>query len=207
RCETVTHFWRGSRPPWQSTGTGKPPSGSDGMPSLRPTPGGLAEGAARVKTMTTTCASRRSTASCRWMPRTRSPSSRRSWRSAMPAPPVCDARPSSSSRSSAVTRPKTACLRGLYAKLTGEDLKEKVIFSLSQMGGADNGRWLMDIALNEREPVEMRKKALFWVGQTGGNLDQLAGLYDRMQNREMKEQLIFVYSQRRSEEHTSELQS
>jgi len=89
-----------------------------------------------------------------------------------------------------------AFLRGLYAKLTVEDLKEKVIFSLSQMGGAENGRWLMDIALNEREPVEMRKKALFWVGQTGGNLDQLAGLYDRMQNREMKEQLIFVYSQR-----------
>ena len=89
-----------------------------------------------------------------------------------------------------------AFLRGLYAKVTGEDLKEKVIFSLSQMGGADNGRWLMDIALNEREPVEMRKKALFWVGQTGGNLDQLAGLYDRMQNQEMKEQLIFVYSQR-----------
>ncbi len=89
-----------------------------------------------------------------------------------------------------------AFLRGLYAKLTGEDLKEKVIFSLSQMGGADNGRWLMDIALNEREPVEMRKKALFWAGQTGGNLEQLAGLYDRMQNQEMKEQLIFVYSQR-----------
>ena len=89
-----------------------------------------------------------------------------------------------------------AFLRGLYANLAGEDLKEKVLFSLSQMGGADNGRWLMDIALNEREPVEMRKKALFWVGQTGGNLDQLAGLYDRMQNQDMKEQLIFVYSQR-----------
>jgi len=75
-------------------------------------------------------------------------------------------------------------------------LKEKVIFSLSQMGGADNGRWLMDIALNEREPVEMRKKALFWAGQTSANLDQLVGLYDRMQNEEMKDQLIFVYSQR-----------
>src|SRR5260370_1222863 len=49
-----------------------------------------------------------------------------------------------------------AFLRGVYAKLTSVDLKEKVIFSLSQMGGADNGRWLMDIALNEREPVKMR---------------------------------------------------
>ena len=89
-----------------------------------------------------------------------------------------------------------AFLRGLYGKLTDEDLKEKVIFSLSQMHDADNNRWLMDIALNERESTEMRKKALFWAGQTGGDLAQLSGLYDRMQNREMKEQLIFVYSQR-----------
>jgi HEAT repeat protein len=89
-----------------------------------------------------------------------------------------------------------AFLRGLYGKLTDEDLKEKVIFSLSQMHDADNNRWLMDIALNERESIEMRKKALFWAGQTGGDLTQLSGLYDRMQNREMKEQLIFVYSQR-----------
>ncbi|HKW42473.1 MAG TPA: HEAT repeat domain-containing protein [Gemmatimonadales bacterium] len=89
-----------------------------------------------------------------------------------------------------------AFLRALYAKLTAEDLKEKVIFSLSQMGGTDNGRWLMDIALNEREPIEMRKKALFWAGQSGGDLSQLVELYGRMQNQEMKEQLIFVYSQR-----------
>src|SRR5213080_3387550 len=68
-----------------------------------------------------------------------------------------------------------AFLRGLYAKVTGEDLKEKVIFSLSQMGGADNGSWLMDIALNEREPVEMRKKALFWAGQTGGTWSSWSG--------------------------------
>jgi HEAT repeat protein len=89
-----------------------------------------------------------------------------------------------------------AFLRGLYGKLTDEDLKEKVIFSLSQMHDADNNSWLMDIALNEREPVEMRKKALFWAGQTGADLGQLAGLYDRMRNRELKEHLIFVYSQR-----------
>ncbi|HEX4574354.1 MAG TPA: HEAT repeat domain-containing protein [Gemmatimonadales bacterium] len=89
-----------------------------------------------------------------------------------------------------------AFLRGLYAKLTDEDLKEKVIFSLAQMRGEEDGRWLLDLAVNEREPIEMRKKALFWAGQQGADLGQLSGLYERMQNREMKEQLIFVYSQR-----------
>ena len=89
-----------------------------------------------------------------------------------------------------------AFLRGLYAKVSDDNLKDKVIFSLSQMGGTENMRWMMDIAVNERAPVEQRKKALFWAGQSGADLGELAGLYDRMQNREMKEQLIFVYSQR-----------
>ncbi|MGE5801941.1 MAG: HEAT repeat domain-containing protein [Gemmatimonadota bacterium] len=92
------------------------------------------------------------------------------------------------------------CLRDLYKNLDTDDLKEKVIFSLSQMGGADNYRWLMDIALNTRENIELRKKALFWAGQ-GRSVDvaDLVRLYDSMNDREMKEQLIFVYSQRREE--------
>jgi HEAT repeat protein len=92
------------------------------------------------------------------------------------------------------------CLRDLYKKLENDDLKEKVIFSLSQMGGADNYRWLMDIALNERENIELRKKALFWAGQGHSvDVDDLIKLYDSMKDREMREQLIFVYSQRREE--------
>src|SRR6266566_1141442 len=91
-------------------------------------------------------------------------------------------------------------LKDLYAKVENDDLKDKIIFSLSQMGGADNYRWLMDIALNPKEDIEIRKKALFWAGQ-GHNVDvaDLVKLYDSMSDREMKEQLIFVYSQRREE--------
>jgi HEAT repeat protein len=89
-------------------------------------------------------------------------------------------------------------LRGLYTRLNDDELKEKVIFSVSQNGGAENLRWLMDIALNEREDIELRKKALFWAGQShGSDIAQLVQLYDRIQSQEMKEQLIFVYSQRR----------
>jgi HEAT repeat protein len=91
-------------------------------------------------------------------------------------------------------------LKDLYAKMDNDDLKDKIIFSLSQMGGADNYRWLMDIALNQKEDVEIRKKALFWAGQ-GHNVDvaDLVKLYDSMNDREMKDQLIFVYSQRRED--------
>jgi TolA-binding protein len=88
-------------------------------------------------------------------------------------------------------------LRTLYGRLRDDELKDKVIFSLSQQRSAENQRWLMDLALNEREDVEMRKKALFWAGQQGGvTTADLARLYDGMRDREMKDQVIFVLSQR-----------
>ncbi len=91
-------------------------------------------------------------------------------------------------------------LKDLYKKLDNDDLKERVISSLSQMGGADNYRWLMAIALDPKENVELRKKALFWAGQ-GNSVDMtdLVKLYDSMNDREMKEQLIWLYSQRRED--------
>lgn len=94
------------------------------------------------------------------------------------------------------TAENAAFLRSLYARLSDDDLKEKVIFSLSQMGSAENARWMLELAQSDREPVEMRKKALFWAGQTGAALDDLTAIYDRTTNQEIKEQLIFVYSQR-----------
>ncbi|MDQ3673523.1 MAG: HEAT repeat domain-containing protein, partial [Gemmatimonadota bacterium] len=90
----------------------------------------------------------------------------------------------------------TEFLRNLYTRLTNEDLKEKILFSLSQQKGAGNDRWLMEIAVNPRESLELRKKALFWAGQTGVATAEFATLYDRMNDREMKDQIIFVFSQR-----------
>lgn len=90
-----------------------------------------------------------------------------------------------------------AYLRSLYAQLDNDDLKEKDIFSISQIGGTDNLNWLMDLAANDQEDVDMRKKALFWAGQSNDvSLERLTALYDRMKDQDMKEQMIFVYSQR-----------
>ena len=97
-------------------------------------------------------------------------------------------------------------LKNLYVKVNAEELKEKIIFSISQNRGANNGPWLLDIALNEKEPIEMRKKALFWAGQSRGlSMDDLGNLYNRIGDREMKEQIIFVYSQRRDPAATDKL--
>ena len=93
----------------------------------------------------------------------------------------------------------TEFLRTLYSRLTNQDLREKVLFSLSQQRGAGNEQWLMNIALNPKEDIELRKKALFWAGQSGVAIPELSKLYDRMGDSEMKEQVIFVLSQRQSD--------
>jgi HEAT repeat protein len=93
----------------------------------------------------------------------------------------------------------TEFLRGLYSRLKNQDLREKILFSLSQQRGVGNEQWLMNIALDPKEDIELRKKALFWAGQSGVAIPQLAQLYDRMGDGEMKEQIIFVLSQRQSD--------
>jgi len=92
-------------------------------------------------------------------------------------------------------------LKDFYAKTTSESLKEKVLFSVSQMGLEENARWLIGIAQNAREPIDIRKNALFWAGQMEEvSFASLAAMYGQVQDREMKEQLIFVYSQREGSE-------
>jgi HEAT repeat protein len=87
-------------------------------------------------------------------------------------------------------------LRSLYGRLKSEDLKKKVVFSLSQMGGTENGKWLLGLARDPAQGIEMRKQALFWAGQGGVPIQELTGFYATVADQAMREQLIFVYSQR-----------
>ncbi len=88
-------------------------------------------------------------------------------------------------------------LKSIYQTVDDEELKDKIIFSVSQGDGREAKQWLVEVAGNQGESIEIRKKALFWLGQSNGaSLPELFGLYDRFTDREMRDQLIFVYSQR-----------
>ena len=88
-------------------------------------------------------------------------------------------------------------LRSLYSRVRSKELKDKVIFSISQQRGAESEKWLLDLVANKSEPIEMRKKALFWAGQGGASMSKLASMYSTTDEKEMKEQMIFVFSQKR----------
>lgn len=88
-----------------------------------------------------------------------------------------------------------AFLRSLYKESSSEELKDRILFSVSQTDDPASRQWLLGIARNQAEPIEVRKKALFWYGQQEGSAAELVGLYDQVSDLEMKEQLIFVYAQ------------
>jgi HEAT repeat protein len=88
-------------------------------------------------------------------------------------------------------------LRGLYPEITDEELKVKLLFALSQRRSEESAQFLIGIASNESEPIEVRKQALFWAGQMRIADDRLYQMYAEVTDQEMKEQLIFVYGQRR----------
>jgi HEAT repeat protein len=89
-----------------------------------------------------------------------------------------------------------AYLRSLYGRLKEPELRKKVLFSVSQAGGPDNMRWLLGVARDKTQPIELRKQALFWAGQGDAPIADLASLYTTLPERELREQIIFVYSQR-----------
>ncbi len=87
-------------------------------------------------------------------------------------------------------------LQNLFGRLQNQELKERVLFAVAESDVRDAAGWLMDVALDEQQDMEIRKRALFWAGESGAPIEQLVQLYDRMQDREVKERLLFVYSQR-----------
>jgi len=94
----------------------------------------------------------------------------------------------------------------LYDELESPDLKEHVFFSVSQLSDPAAIEWILERALDQSESLELRKQALFWAGQHSSiDLARLSGLYTRLSDREMKEQLIFLYSQRSESEAVEQL--
>ena len=87
-------------------------------------------------------------------------------------------------------------LMDLYPRLDDDELRERAIFGIAQTESEAGRRWLLERARDTSESMDVRKNALFWVGQTGGlQVGDLRSLYETLDDTEMKEQLIFVASQ------------
>jgi len=90
-----------------------------------------------------------------------------------------------------------AFLRSQFDALGTKKLQDRVLMGVAQHGGPDAKAWLLGIVTDSARPVEVRKQALFWAGQSEAlKTSDLTALYDRLHDDAMQRQTIFVLSQR-----------
>ena len=98
-----------------------------------------------------------------------------------------------------------AFLESLFNRVESERLKDQVLFSVSQRRTNDGTRWLLAKARDEQQPIEVRRKAVFWAGQGDAKVADLKALYSATSERRLREHVIFVLSQRNEEAATNAL--
>jgi HEAT repeat protein len=96
-------------------------------------------------------------------------------------------------------------LRSLYTKLPSEKTKEAVLSSLGEMGGTANAKWLMSIAGNVDESIRLRRRAVQLSDRAGTTVADLAQLYDRVDDPQMKDALISTLAQNGTKSATDKL--
>ena len=85
-------------------------------------------------------------------------------------------------------------LRGLYPKLPSEKTKTAVLESLGEMGGSANAKWLMTVAADNNETLRVRRRAIQLTDRAGTPVAEIAQLYDRVDDPQMKDAIIATLS-------------
>lgn len=88
-------------------------------------------------------------------------------------------------------------LSGLYAKLLTDELKDQVLFAVSQAKSAASAAFLRDVARNANEEMRRRESAVFWYGQSNGSADDLMAIYKGETAVPLRDKVIFALSQKR----------
>jgi HEAT repeat protein len=96
-------------------------------------------------------------------------------------------------------------LRGLFGRLESERLKDRVLMAISQSEMPGGAAWLLAQAREDRQPMEVRRKAVFWAGQGHAPVTDIATLYRSVSETSLREHIIFVLAQRDDELATSTL--
>jgi len=91
------------------------------------------------------------------------------------------------------TAQDAALLRELYPSLKTDATRESVFSALAEMGGSENVRWLLTLAQNGNETINVRRRATDAASRAGASIADLIKLYDTTTDPSMKQSLIGIY--------------
>jgi HEAT repeat protein len=91
------------------------------------------------------------------------------------------------------TAQDAALLREIYPTLKTDRTREAVFQALSEIGGAENTKWMIALAQNGNETLSMRRRALDAANRAGAPIGDMIKLYDTTTDPSMKQTLIGIY--------------
>ncbi|HEX2091864.1 MAG TPA: HEAT repeat domain-containing protein [Longimicrobiaceae bacterium] len=95
-------------------------------------------------------------------------------------------------------------LLDLAARFPGEEGDDAILPAALAAGVTIHPR-LLRLAADREVPLRIRKRAVFWASQTGAPFGELTRLYARVPETEVREQVLFAYSQHDAPEAAREL--
>jgi len=96
-------------------------------------------------------------------------------------------------------------LRNIYTKIDNPRVKARIARVIGHLGGDTNDAWLLGLMRNNDEPLEVRTAALSRIASRNMGIADAVRLYGNVADREMRQQLINIYGQRREPEATDKL--
>jgi HEAT repeat protein len=95
-------------------------------------------------------------------------------------------------------------LRSIYPKVDNPRIKARIVSAVSRVGGEQNEQWLMSLAKNEDESIEVRTNALRYVARSA-DIGTLNKFYDGLSARPLREEVINALGNRKEPEATDKL--
>ena len=81
-------------------------------------------------------------------------------------------------------------LRDSYAKFPGEKSRESAMSTIAQFGGSENVRWLLGLARDANQPIQMRRRAVQHAYRGGTSLSEIIKVYDETTDTQLKDAVI-----------------
>ncbi len=95
-------------------------------------------------------------------------------------------------------------LRSIYPKVDNPRIKASIAAAVARIGGEQNEQWLMSLAKNEDESIDVRENALRYVARTA-DIASLNKFYDGVSARSLREAIINALGNRKEPEATDKL--
>jgi HEAT repeat protein len=81
-------------------------------------------------------------------------------------------------------------IREVHPKLPGDKSREAAVSAIAQFGGAENVRWMLALARDANQPVEIRRRAVSNAYRGGTPIVDIAKIYDETTDTRIKEAVM-----------------